>query len=76
MSGWYHLTRFFAVVVFPAALLHTVRQVRRLQYQFIGKTRPESRTPDLPAPKRMHSPLGNRLVAKLEWIAEAADLNI
>jgi len=32
---WYHLIRFFmSLVVFSAAFLHTVRLVKRMQYQF------------------------------------------
>jgi len=31
---WYHVTGVFCVLVFTAALLHTLRLRRRLQYQF------------------------------------------
>ena len=57
--GSFSLGFFCVLVVFPAALPHTVRLVRRLQYQFTRswKDPAESRTFDLPASKRTHLPL-------------------
>jgi len=73
MSGFISLALFRVLVVFPAALLHTVRLVRRLQCQFTTswwdpcklEWHPaESRTHDLPAPKWTHLLLDHGLVLR------------
>jgi len=48
----------------PAALAHSVRLVRRLQYQLYRSwyDPAETRTPDLPAPEQTHSTPSRRLV--------------
>jgi len=65
MTGIILLGLFLCSGVFPEALLRTVRLVRRLKYQFtrFRFDTAESRTPDLPAPKRAHLNVQNELPA-------------